>query len=326
MNTLLLLTLFAQITPQRLERAASEPHNWLTYNGSYASQRHSSLSQINADNARNLRLEWVLQVRSTEKFEATPLVVDGILYLMQPPNDVLAVDAFTGRVFWVYSYAPSPNYRRCCGLVSRGLGILGDSLFMGTIEGHVVAIDRISGKLLWNTALAEPTLGYALIVAPLVIKDKVLVGTAGGEYGIRGFISALDAATGREVWRFNTIPAPGEPGHETWTGPGADPDAWRHGGASVWITGSYDPALNLTYWGVGNPGPDYNDDQRPGDNLYSDSVVALDADTGRLKWYHAARRLGLRFGANPRAGRFQLAGAVASSHVLGESQRVFLRA
>ena len=276
---------FAQITPERLSSATAEPQNWLTYSGSYMSQRHSTLAQITPANAAQPRHDWILQVRSTEKFEATPLVIDGIMYLTQPPNDVIAVDAATGRVFWIYRHTPEPTYRLCCGLVNRGLGVLGDTLYMGTIDGHVVALDRVSGKALWDTAVAEPTLGYAITGAPLAIKDKVLVGTAGGEYGIRGFIAALDARTGKEAWRFYTIPAPGEPGHESWTGLGADPDAWRHGGASVWVTGSYDPELNLTYWGIGNPGPDYNSDQRPGDNLYSDSVVALDADTGQLKWH-----------------------------------------
>lgn len=271
----------AQVTPDRLLHATDEPQNWLTYNGSYSSQRFSKLAQITPANAGTLRQEWVLQVRSLEKFEASPLVVDGLMYVTQAPNDVLAVDPLTGRVFWNYSYTPASSARLCCGLVNRGLAILGDSLFMGTIDGHVVALDRSSGKVLWNVAVAEPTLGYAITLAPLVIKDKVLVGTAGGEYGIRGFISALDAKTGKEAWRFYTIPAVGEPGHETW-GSG---DAWKHGGASVWITGSYDPDTNLTYWGIGNAGPDYNDDQRPGDNLYSDSVVALDADTGKLKWH-----------------------------------------
>ncbi len=271
----------AQVTPNRLVHAADEPQNWLTYNGSYSSQRFSTLPQITPQNVSTLRQEWILQVRSLEKFETTPLVVDGIMYITQSPNDVLAVDPLTGRVFWSYTYTPASGARLCCGLVNRGLGILGDSLFMGTIDGHVVALDRISGKVLWNAAVAEPTLGYAITLAPLVIKDKVIVGTAGGEYGIRGFIAALDVKTGKEAWRFYAIPAQGEPGNETW-GKG---DSWKHGGASVWITGSYDPDSNLTYWGIGNPGPDYNDEERPGDNLYSDSVVALDADTGKLKWH-----------------------------------------
>ena len=178
---LLPLAALAQVTPERLVRATGEPQNWLTYNGSYSSQRYSTLSQITPANAPTLRQEWVLQVRSLEKFETSPLVVDGVMYLTQAPNDVLAVDPLSGRVFWSYSYAPASTARLCCGLVNRGLGILGDSLFMGTIDGHVVALDRVSGKVLWNISVAEPTLGYAITLAPLVIKDKVIVGTAGGE-------------------------------------------------------------------------------------------------------------------------------------------------
>jgi alcohol dehydrogenase (cytochrome c) len=152
---------------------------------------------------------------------------------------------------------------------------------MGTIDAHLVAIDAKNGKPLWNTKVANAESGYALTHAPLVVKDKVIVGTAGGEYGIRGFIAAYNIRTGKEVWRFNTVPGPGEPGNETWGG-----DSWKRGGGSVWVTGSYDPALNQTYWGIGNPGPDWNGDSRPGDNLYTDSVVALDADTGKLKWHY----------------------------------------
>ena len=160
--------------------------------------------------------------------------------------------------------------------------MLGNSLFMATIDARLIAIDAINGQPLWSTEVADPAAGYAMTLAPLVVKDKVIVGVAGGEFGIRGFISAYEAETGEEAWRFHTIPGPGEPGHETWedaTG------AWRHGGASVWLTGSYDPDLDRTYWGIGNPGPDWNPAQRPGDNLYSDAVVALDPDTGELDWY-----------------------------------------
>src|SRR6185436_8860485 len=158
---------------------------------------------------------------------------------------------------------------------------LGDTLFMGTIDGHLVAVDAKTGSLIWDTAVAKPEAGYSLTHAPLVVKDKVIVGTAGGEYGIRGFLAAYDAKTGREVWRFNTIPGPGEPGHDSWAG-----DSWKRGGGPIWVTGSYDRDLNLTYWGVGNPGPDFNGDVRLGDNLYTDSVIALDADTGQLKWHY----------------------------------------
>ncbi len=223
----------------------------------------------------------MFQSASFEKFEATPLVADGILYTVQAPNDIVALDAATGRVFWTYNYAPSTEARVCCGRVNRGLAILGETLFMGTIDGRLIAVDTRSGKPIWNIAVARPGAGYSVTHAPLIVKDKVLIGVAGGEYGIRGFIAAYDAKTGKEAWRFNTIPGPGEPGNESWAG-----DSWKTGGGSVWVTGSYDAELNLTFWGVGNPGPDWNGDSRAGDNLYSDCVVALDADTGKLKWHY----------------------------------------
>jgi alcohol dehydrogenase (cytochrome c) len=270
----------AQVTSQRLLRASDEPQNWLTYSGSYMSQRYSSLKQIDPANVKNLELKWVFQAQSLQKFETTPLVVDGIMYLTQSPNDILAVDAKTGRVFWVYHYATAPESRPCCGIVNRGVAILGDTLFMATVDAHLVAVDARNGHPIWNNKLAEPAAGYAMTMAPLVVKDKVIVGLAGGEYGIRGFIAAYEAHSGKEAWRFNTIPNPGEPGHESWKG-----DDWKHGSAAVWVTGSYDPDLNLTYWGTGNPGPDWNPGQRPGDNLFSDCVLALDPDTGKLKWY-----------------------------------------
>jgi alcohol dehydrogenase (cytochrome c) len=265
-----------------IANATDTPENWLTYSGSYMSQRHTLLDDVNRSNVDELELKWVFQAQSLESFETTPLVVDGIMYLTEAPNTAIALDAETGRVFWRYQYDPSTEARPCCGRVNRGLAILGDKLFMATIDAELIALDARTGQPVWQRSVADPTLGYAMTLAPLAIGDKVVVGVAGGEYGIRGFISARDADTGEEVWRFYTIPAPGEPGFETWQDGG---DAWMHGGASVWVTGSYDPELNLTYWGIGNPGPDWNPAQRPGDNLYSDSVVALDADTGELVWY-----------------------------------------
>ncbi len=279
---LMLEGLQAQVASDRLVRSAEEPHNWLSYSGSYSSARYSALDQITRANVDDLELKWVFQAQSLEAFETSPLVVDGIMYLTEAPNTVYAVDAVSGRAFWRYEHTPSAESRPCCGRVNRGVGILGDTLFMATIDAELIAIDRVTGQPIWSTQVADPSLGYAMTLAPLIIKDQVVVGVAGGEFGIRGFISAFDAATGEETWRFYTIPGPGEPGHETWEGGG---DAWMHGGASVWLTGSYDPELNLTYWGIGNPGPDWNPHQRPGDNLYSDSVVALDADTGELVWY-----------------------------------------
>ena len=276
------IDLAAQVSFERLLNAADEPHNWLTYSGTYSSTRYSLLEQITPDNVDELELAWVFQAQSLEKFESTPLVVDGIMYLTEAPNTVVALDARRGRVFWIYRYDPSPESRPCCGRVNRGLAILGNTLFLATLDARLIAIDATTGQPLWQTTVANPEAGYAMTLAPLIVKDKVIIGVAGGEYGIRGFIAAYQADTGEEAWRFYTIPGPGEPGHETWedtTG------AWRHGGASVWLTGSYDPELNLTYWGIGNPGPDWNPAQRPGDNLYSDSVVALNADTGELEWY-----------------------------------------
>ena len=276
------LSVRAQVVFDRILHASEEPRNWLTYSGSTMGQRYSLLNEITPANVRTLELKWIYQVQSLEKFEATPLVVDGVMYTVAAPNDVIALDAATGRVFWTYSYTPSTLARLCCGRVNRGLAILGHTLFMGTIDGHLIALDAKSGGLVWNLAVgsARADTGYGFTMAPLVIKDKVLIGSVGGEFGVRGFLVAVDANTGKEAWRFNTIPGPGEKGNNTWAG-----DSWKQGGGPLWVTGSYDQDLNLTYWGIGNPGPDWNGDKRAGDNLYTESVVALDADTGALKWH-----------------------------------------
>ena len=273
--------LYAQVSNERLLRAAAEPQNWMMYSGTYSGQRYSTLSQIHSGNVKDLEQKWVFQAESLEKFETTPLVVDGIMYITQAPSDALALDAKTGRVFWIYRHPTSMDVKPCCGSVNRGLAILGDTLFLATLDAQLVALDAKTGRPLWSTRVANPRSGYTMTLAPLVVKDKVIVGVAGGEFGIRGFIAAYDAQSGREAWRFYTVPGPGEAGHETWPD-----DTWQHGGASIWVTGSYDPVLNLTYWGIGNPGPDWNPAQRKGDNLYSDSVVALDPDTGKLKWFY----------------------------------------
>ena len=291
LSGLMSANLSAQVPFERLRAAADEPENWLTYSGGYFSNRYSELDQITPANVGELSLQWVYQTPVVGPWQATPLVVDGVMYLTQRPNDVVALDARTGRVFWIYRYPTSPEHRACCGSNNRGVAVLGNKVFMATLDAHVVAIDATTGGELWNVEVADLELAYAFTLAPLAIKDKVLVGSTGGDQGIRGFIAALDAETGEEVWRFHTIPGPGEPGHETWEpcppNPTTycDPEAWKHGGGAAWLTGSYDPELNLTYWGTGNPGPDYNRAQRPGDNLYTCSVVALDADTGELRWY-----------------------------------------
>ncbi|MCP5114427.1 MAG: PQQ-binding-like beta-propeller repeat protein, partial [bacterium] len=177
------------------------------------------------------------------------------MYLTQPPNDIFALDAKTGRTFWSYTHSLPKKVNVCCGQVNRGLAILGDTLYMGTVDGRLMAFDAKNGAVKWDVTVADPTGGYSLTMAPLVVKDKVIIGTAGGEYGIRGFMEAYDAKTGKKLWRFYTIPGPGEPGHDTWKG-----DSWKRGGGSAWLTGSYDPELNLLYWGIGNPSPDWNAD------------------------------------------------------------------
>ncbi|HEX5227449.1 MAG TPA: PQQ-dependent dehydrogenase, methanol/ethanol family [Bryobacteraceae bacterium] len=269
------------VTFDRILHADREPQNWLTYSGNLSGQRHSLLTQITPENVNKLELQWVFQAKSLEKFEATPIVVNGVLYTVQPPDDVIALDAATGRIFWTLNYSPHPKAGPCCGRVNRGLAILGDTLYLGTIDAHLLAIDAKNGQVLWNVAVAPVEESYAITHAPLIVKDKVIIGTAGGDRGAGGIIAAYDAKTGKEDWRFHTIPQPGEPGHESWSG-----ESWKRGGAAIWNTGSYDPATNLTFWGTGNPAPDWDGRQRLGDNLYSDSVLALDADTGKLKWYY----------------------------------------
>jgi alcohol dehydrogenase (cytochrome c) len=271
----------AQVTFERILAADSEPENWLSYSGTPFNQRYSLLDQITRANVADLELAWVWQARSLEKFEATALVVDSVLYTVQAPNDVVALDAATGRPFWTYHHEPSAAARTCCGRVNRGVAILGDTLFMGTIDAHLLAIDAKSGQLIWNATVADATQNYSITMVPLVVEDKVLIGTAGGDFATRGQIAAYDAKTGRELWRFHTIPGPGEFGHDTWLG-----DSWKVGGAAVWNAGAYDPETNLVFFGTGNPQPDWDGRTRRGDNLYSNSVVALDADTGKLVWYY----------------------------------------
>ena len=275
----------ALVTPQDLlEGLKPDGANWLTFGGNYTNHRHSPLTQITPDNVNRLMPQWVFQTDiSGSRFETTPLLRDNVLYVTGPLNLAWAIDARTGREIWRYrrELPPTGTLTACCGLVNKGFGVLGDRLFMTTLDAHVVALDMKTGAVVWDAMMEDYTKGYASTIAPLVVKDKVIVSVAGGEFGIRGFIDAYDAKTGKRAWRFYTIPGPGEPGNETWAG-----DSWQRGGAGVWVTGAYDPELNLLYYGIGNPGPDYHSDSRKGDNLYSDSIVALDADTGKLRWHY----------------------------------------
>jgi len=264
----------------RILAADREPQNWLTYSGTYASQRYSLLKDITRDNVKNLTLKWVWRPKYLDKMESTPLVVDGVLYTVQN-SEVVALDAATGRSYWTFRYRVPPESNAYV-MVVKGLAVADDRLFWATYDGHLIAIDAKTGNAIWNKTILDWKQGLQLNVAPLVVKDKVILGPATNEFGTNCWIAAFDARSGSEVWRFKTVPEPGEKGNDTWPG-----DSWKHGGAPIWVTGSYDPATNLTFWGTGNPNPGWNGGPRnPGDNLYADSVVALDADTGKLKWHY----------------------------------------
>jgi alcohol dehydrogenase (cytochrome c) len=271
----------AQVPYQRLLRAASEPQNWLTYAGSYKSQRYSALDQINRQTVSRLKVAWAYQMRPGV-VETSPLVADGVMYITEPPSTVTAIDVRSGRPVWTYTPAIPPDVIIIGSPpVNRGVGILDDTVFLGTVHGHLIALDARSGGVRWDVTVQDNKSGYYLTLAPLALDGKVIVGVSGAETGIRGFIDAYDAKSGKLLWRTYTIPAPGEPGFETW-GKG---NGWQTGGGSTWLTGSYDPDLKLLYWTTGNPAPDWNADNRPGDNLYTDAVLALDPDTGNLKWH-----------------------------------------
>ena len=271
---------FTPVSSDRLLNADSEPQNWLMYSGNYKAQRYSALTQLDRRNVEDLEIAWVHQLSVLDRAETTPLVVDGVMFITESPSTVIAVDAASGRPYWRYEHQLPEEIIICCGRNNRGVAVQGDTVLMSTLDAHLVALDAKTGSVRWETEVQEATAGYSKTDAPLVVGDKVFTGIAGGEYGIRGLIDAYNINTGEREWRFNTTPGPDHPDNRTWSG-----DSWRTGGAATWMTGSYDPDLNLIYWGTGNPGPDYDGSVREGDNLYSDSVVALDADTGELKWY-----------------------------------------
>jgi alcohol dehydrogenase (cytochrome c) len=271
---------FSPVTWERLVNAADEPENWLMYSGTLDSQRFSGLDQINTSNVSGLELKWAYQIPQIDRSESVPLVVDGIMFITEAPSNVVAVDAATGRQYWRYNHEMPDDLRICCGRNNRGVAILGETLYMSTLDAQLVGIDARTGNLLWASQVADYKAGYSKTAAPLIVKDKVVTGIAGGEFGIRGFVDAYNAETGQLDWRTHTIPGPDNPDVQTWSG-----ESWRTGGSASWITGSYDVDLDLVYWGTGNPGPDWNGDVRLGDNLYSDSVLALDGAGGDMSWY-----------------------------------------
>jgi alcohol dehydrogenase (cytochrome c) len=265
----------------RLLNSDKEPQNWLSYGGNYSAHRYSALDQINRGNVKTLAPAWSFETGDQSGLNATPIVADGVLYLMGPKNRVFALKADTGELLWKYFYklsVTSTPYQP----VPRGLAVAFGRIYFGTLDNHVVALDAKTGRELWDIEVEDTRqCGCNITSPPLIVKDKVIVGGTGGEHAHRGYLNAYDAKTGRHLWRFYTIPAPGEPGSETW-----DPRMLKYGGAPAWLVGSYDAELNLLYWGIGNPSSDFYDEFRAGDNLYSNSIIALDPDTGKLKWYY----------------------------------------
>ena len=275
-----------EITAKDLLGGLRAQGRWLLMHGDYTGKRHSPLTQITPANVQRLAAQWTFQAADMPPgrgFETTPLLLDGVLYITGNNNQAWAIDVRTGGQIWRYRRSlPSGLTYGGSNIVNRGFAALGDKLFMATLDAHIIALDRDDGRVVWDTTMADFKLGHAATVAPLVVKDKVIVGNSGGDLPTRGFIDAYDAATGKQVWRFNTIPDPGAPGSETWS----NPELLSRGGGATWTTGTYDPELNLIYWGVGNPSPDYYGGDRIGDNLYTASLVALDADTGKLRWHY----------------------------------------
>jgi alcohol dehydrogenase (cytochrome c) len=268
---------YSPVTEERLLHP--EPDNWLMYRRTYNSWGYSPLDQINTLNVKKLMPVWSFSTGVVEGHQSPPIVNNGIMFVTTPQNQVFALDAKTGDLFWQYK-RELPEDLSQLHPTNRGVGLYGDKVYMATVDTHLIALDAKTGKVVWDRTVEDYHNGYYMTLAPLVAKGKVMVGVSGGEYGIRGFVQAFDAETGNPVWKTYTIPGPGEPGHDTWPG-----DTWKTGGASVWITGSYDPDLNLTYWGVGNAAQ-WMGDSRPGDNLYANSVIALDVDTGKITAYH----------------------------------------
>jgi alcohol dehydrogenase (cytochrome c) len=266
--------------PTAAELAAPPEGSWPHYNGLPGGNRYSSLRQINLQNVRELRIQWLFPIPGSSRLEVTPIVFDGMMFVTGP-NEVFALDAETGRENWHFRRARTSGLAGDAAAgINRGVAILGDRVFLATDNAHLIALDRRSGSILWETEMADAKQNYGATSAPLVSGDLVISGISGGDEGVRGFVAAYSAADGKQVWRFWTIPKPGEPLSETWQG-----KALEHGCASTWLTGTYDPELDLVFWPTGNPCPDYNGDERRGDNLYSDSVLALERSSGRLRWY-----------------------------------------
>lgn len=296
---------FTDVTDDMLKNARTDGKNWAIYGRDYTNQRYSPLAQITSTNVGSLRMAWMFQtgISRLGSFETSPTVVDGVMYLTTPYNTAMAVDARSGQQIWRYEHKPSitaPIY--CCGPNNRGVAISGSTVYMGTLDSRLVALDSKTGAVKWDVEVADPEAGYSLTITPLIVDNFVIVGSSGAEYGIRGFVKAYDKSDGKLQWTFYTLPDKGWEGNfAEKTGEGEDlkrniaaekaamaqyGDAWKRGGGSVWMTPAYDPASHNIFFAVGNPSPDLDGTVRPGDNLYTESIVAIDARTGEYKWHY----------------------------------------
>jgi alcohol dehydrogenase (cytochrome c) len=281
----------ADVNYERILNAREESHNWLTYYGAYDGQRYSTLDQINTENVKRIGPAWIFQAgssgliagSSTYSFEAAPIVVDGIMFLSGWDGWVWALNGATGEEIWRYKHAVPFDVSLCCGNVNRGVAVAQGKVFVVTANARLIALDATNGRRVWDTTYGDVRAGESATCAPLIVKNMVIVGSSGGEFGTRGHLDAFDLETGEHQWRSYMVPKPGEPGSETWP---ADGEAWARGGANCWLTGTFDPETNLLYWGTGNPAPDFDGDVRLGDNLYTDCIVAVDADSGGIRWHY----------------------------------------
>lgn len=258
----------------------ADPSRWLLYGGNYRNFRHSPLKSLNPASAKKLSVAWAFPTGTSGQFEVSPVVYGGVMYVTSSYNRIFALDAKTGALLWRYDHQNPKNLRLCCGPPNRGAAIVGDQVLMATLDAHLVSLDRKTGEIKWDIEMANYKDGFSATSAPFVLGDLAIIGIAGGEYGVRGFFDAYNVNTGERVWRHYTIPAKGEPGNDTWSG-----DSWERGGAPAWTQGAYDAETDTLFWATGNPAPDWNGDERAGDNLYSDSLLALEPKTGKMKWH-----------------------------------------
>jgi alcohol dehydrogenase (cytochrome c) len=265
-----------------LLNADKDQQNWLHYGKDYEMTRYSGLSQINRDNVKSLKPAWNLSFGILEGQDSQAVAVNGTLYVTTSFNRVIAVNGTTGDIIWKYERElPGDVFPKlCCDVVNRGVAVYKNKVYLATLDAHVVALDNQTGDVVWDKKIGDYTYAETFTIMPLAVNNKIVFGTAGAEYGVRGWVAAIDADTGAPAWKTYSIPGPGEPGNETWGG-----DSWKYGGGSAWITGSYDKETNLLYWPIGNPGPDFDRHVRPGDNLFSNSMLALDADSGKIQSY-----------------------------------------